>query len=35
MIDYANNTAEIERVCTHTDHYNKGYYPLSPFSFTT
>lgn len=25
FIDYVNNTAEIERVCTHADHYNKGY----------
>lgn len=25
FIDYANNTAEIERVCTHAEHYNKGY----------
>lgn len=25
FIDYANNTAEIERVCTHADRYNKGY----------
>lgn len=25
FIDYANNTAEIERVCTHSDFYNKGY----------
>jgi hypothetical protein len=25
FIDYENNTAEIERVCTHTDFYNKGY----------
>ncbi len=25
FIDYENNTAEIERVCTHSDFYNKGY----------
>ncbi|MDP4091348.1 MAG: GNAT family N-acetyltransferase, partial [Bacillota bacterium] len=25
FIDYDNNTAEIERVCTHSDFYNKGY----------
>jgi GNAT superfamily N-acetyltransferase len=25
FVDRANNTAEIERVCTHTDHQNKGY----------
>ncbi len=25
FIDRANGTAEIERVCTHPDHYNKGY----------
>ncbi len=25
FIDYANNTAEIERVCTHAEHHNKGY----------
>ena len=25
FIDRVNNTAEIERVCTHADHYNKGY----------
>lgn len=25
FIDYTNNTAEIERVCTHAGHYNKGY----------
>ena len=25
FIDRANGTAEIERVCTHADHYNKGY----------
>jgi GNAT superfamily N-acetyltransferase len=25
FIDRANNTAEIERVCTHPDHHNKGY----------
>lgn len=25
FVDYVNNTAEIERVCTHSDHYNKGY----------
>lgn len=25
FIDYENNTAEIERVCTHSDYYNKGY----------
>jgi len=28
FIDYANNTAEIERVCTHADYYNKGYSKL-------
>lgn len=25
FIDYENNTAEIERVCTHSNYYNKGY----------
>lgn len=25
FVDRANNTAEIERVCTHAEHYNKGY----------
>ncbi len=25
FIDYENNTAEIERVCTHSDFYNRGY----------
>lgn len=25
FIDRANNTSEIERVCTHVEHYNKGY----------
>ncbi len=25
FLDYENNTAEIERVCTHSDFYNKGY----------
>jgi hypothetical protein len=25
FIDYENNTTEIERVCTHSDFYNKGY----------
>jgi len=25
FIDRANNTAEIERVCTHAEHHNKGY----------
>lgn len=25
FIDYSNNTAEIERVCTHSDYYNMGY----------
>ncbi len=25
FIDYENNTAEIERVCTHSDYYNKEY----------
>jgi GNAT superfamily N-acetyltransferase len=25
FIDHANNTAEIERVCTHAEHHNKGY----------
>ena len=25
FIDRANQTAEIERVCTHADHHNKGY----------
>lgn len=25
FVDYENNTAEIERVCTHSDYYNKGY----------
>lgn len=25
FIDFENNTSEIERICTHSDHYNKGY----------
>ena len=25
LIDHENNTAEIERVCTHSDYYNRGY----------
>ncbi len=25
FIDRVNNTAEIERICTHADHFNKGY----------
>ena len=25
FVDRVNNTAEIERVCTHAEHYNKGY----------
>lgn len=25
FIDYENNNAEIERVCTHSDYYNRGY----------
>jgi hypothetical protein len=25
FVDYENNTAEIERVCTHSDFYNRGY----------
>ncbi len=29
FIDYENNTAEIERVCTHSDYYNKGYAQMS------
>jgi GNAT superfamily N-acetyltransferase len=29
FIDRANNTAEIERVCTHAEHHNKGYAQLT------